>query len=214
MECKTYRERDALLKKLGFSSYADYRACEKWQEIRSRVFAEYGRTCVLCPKPATAVHHVRYTRDNLCGESINGLYPICWDCHQQVEMANDRKRSLREAQGVFAKRLKKLAGKTATPNSPCTPKARQLKRERNSKRRGKKKGKHAKKEKKVRKVRPPRAPRVTDAQVKQPPPPAIIRSPLPLVSRIPPSSSHAVRLSGHAHKPLVLPPRQHGECRR
>lgn len=86
---RQYRERDALLKKLGFASYVLYLASTHWQAIRFAVL-NAKRECAGCTNPATQVHHEVYTIENLSGESTNGLIALCRDCHEYIEIGGRR----------------------------------------------------------------------------------------------------------------------------
>lgn len=94
----------ALLRSLGFATYADYLRSPLWRRIRAG-FLSWHRYCFLCPCRAVQVHHIVYSRRNLLGQSTRGLRALCRACHLEVEFDGDRKRTLREAQLA----LKKLA---------------------------------------------------------------------------------------------------------
>jgi hypothetical protein len=76
--------RDAL-RLLKFESYADYLKSALWKHVRARVFKVNGTQCFLCPKPADAVHHRKYTGLTLIGEHLHLLCPICNGCHRMIE---------------------------------------------------------------------------------------------------------------------------------
>lgn len=107
----TYRSRDENLRAIGFRSYDDYLDSRLWQWIRQRVFAKKGSHCTKCGKDATQVHHSRYSVNALTGATLGNMWPICVDCHKEIEFdKNGRKRSLHEANvalGVENRRGKK-----------------------------------------------------------------------------------------------------------
>jgi hypothetical protein len=80
-----YRERDAILKEMGFTSYRAYLASPLWASIRERVMTRDRETCRLCPKPAAHVHHTRYDRATLEGRELKFLAAVCARCHRFVE---------------------------------------------------------------------------------------------------------------------------------
>lgn len=81
----TYRERDDILRRMGYASYSIYLESLVWYGIRRRVLNRQ-KTCRLCGKKANQVHHREYTEDNLSGKSLVGLLSICRKCHEFVEL--------------------------------------------------------------------------------------------------------------------------------
>lgn len=81
---KAQKSRSELLRRIGFANYRDYLSSGLWFEIREKVFAKRGTTCVCCWQPATQVHHSKYTKRNLLGKSIWYLHPVCAICHKNV----------------------------------------------------------------------------------------------------------------------------------
>lgn len=100
--CAAYRERNAVIREMGYPSYAAYLRSDLWASIRSRVIAARP-DCVLCQKPAENIHHVGYGRAVLGGERDEALMPLCRGCHHRVEFDGERKRTVTEAQAVFQK---------------------------------------------------------------------------------------------------------------
>lgn len=82
----TYRQRDEYLEKLGYSSYQGYLHSKLWREIRGRVLAKTSR-CWICTRRRVSrqVHHERYTKRNLSGDSLCGLRAVCRPCHFMIE---------------------------------------------------------------------------------------------------------------------------------
>lgn len=68
-----YSERNAILRRLGYESYAAYLASPLWRAIRRRVLKRDGLNCCLCPAAATEVHHDDYGEAMLEGRSISRL---------------------------------------------------------------------------------------------------------------------------------------------
>lgn len=85
-----------VLRSLGFTSYDDYIRSPLWLAIRLRVYAAKGRSCVKCGGQSEQVHHARYDKATLTGESIEFLHPVCPTCHRDSE---DRPPRLNEARG-------------------------------------------------------------------------------------------------------------------
>lgn len=87
-----YKSRNRMLRELGFESYAAYLASDLWARIRRKVMKYKGDgkgLCNKCGRPATQVHHSRYDRKTLLGESIKHLWPVCAECHQAAEVLMD-----------------------------------------------------------------------------------------------------------------------------
>ena len=89
MQSKIFERRLRIVISLGFKSYSDYLRSPLWSAIRKRVFKAKGRSCFLCGAFATQVHHQRYREDDLNGNSIRKLFPICGECHKGIERDPD-----------------------------------------------------------------------------------------------------------------------------
>jgi len=80
-EWRLRRLANRLARELGFWCYKDYLASELWQDIRSRLLPA---ECRRCGGPANQVHHKKYTLENMSGESLKGLMPVCQPCHGKM----------------------------------------------------------------------------------------------------------------------------------
>jgi hypothetical protein len=105
---QNYSGRDDWLRLMGFQSYREYLASPLWSEVRKRVFYFKGRICYLCGKAATQVHHTRYHKNDLSGRKLKFLFPICGECHSEIEFDIDgegrKKLTLRGANFKFRTR--------------------------------------------------------------------------------------------------------------
>lgn len=102
-----YRERDRILRFMGFESYAAYLQSDLWIGIREDVFRVKGRVCFLCGGVASQVHHNRYERRDLEGRRLRFLNPICARCHKRIEFTGCLKNSMVIARKKFKKKRKK-----------------------------------------------------------------------------------------------------------
>lgn len=91
------RARQAVLAILGFSSYDSYLQSPLWTTIRSCVLRRDKHICCGCGEKATQVHHSLYDMETLSGRDLTHLHSICRECHTHIEVKNDRKVSLQEA---------------------------------------------------------------------------------------------------------------------
>lgn len=73
-----------VLSSLGFADYASYLASALWESIRIKAFARWGRQCRGCGGPACQIHHSNYALGTLDGTNLNGLWPICRQCHESI----------------------------------------------------------------------------------------------------------------------------------
>lgn len=85
-QMKAYRQRDRMIRRIGFQTYRDYLASPLWAEIRHCVLAA-NPDCIACGEKATQVHHGKYHPANLSGVSMKDLYAVCRDCHVRCEYA-------------------------------------------------------------------------------------------------------------------------------
>lgn len=123
----SYESRELMLREIGFPSYRAYLASDLWRSIRERVFRAKGRKCHLCGKPATSVHHQRYHKNDLLGKRLGYVFPICTDCHEEVEFSRKGKKvDLATARSRFRERERRkttdlcslLLNHDATDDSP------------------------------------------------------------------------------------------------
>lgn len=98
MPAQTYRDRDVILRDIGFARYADYLESDLWKSIRARAIALHGDKCRLCGQPANRVHHLGYGKAVLLGLSLKPLVPLCDYHHHVIEFDGDgSKRTLSQA---------------------------------------------------------------------------------------------------------------------
>src|SRR4051812_23314103 len=98
----TYALRNALLKKLGYSSYREYLNGVLWAEIRDVVLDRDGSACVLCGALARVIHHIDYQESTLLGDSLEALVSLCHACHDRIELTRaGKKRTLVQAQLTY-----------------------------------------------------------------------------------------------------------------
>lgn len=80
-----YVTRNAILASLGYPTYTEYLASDRWAGIRRSVLKRDKRLCRLCGGAATEVHHASYSRAALLGRDTTHLYSVCRECHEWVE---------------------------------------------------------------------------------------------------------------------------------
>src|SRR3990167_11031287 len=84
-----YADRNELLLSLGFKDYRTYLRSALWKDIRIRKL-ELDSECFACGRGAEStivqVHHGKYTRENLLGNTLNDLYTVCSGCHKKIEV--------------------------------------------------------------------------------------------------------------------------------
>lgn len=85
-----YRERDLILSEIGFTSYSSYLDSKLWKSIRCRVLR--NKTCCCCSGRANQVHHKKYTKSNLTGETLESMVSICQGCHHAAEFTESGKK--------------------------------------------------------------------------------------------------------------------------
>lgn len=105
---RSYQSRAWFLKKLGFGSYSDYLASELWRGIRERVFEIKGHSCYCCGRYATQAHHTRYHENDLLGNTLRFIHPICATCHREVEFDDGAKATLLKAKQRFKRKRRRL----------------------------------------------------------------------------------------------------------
>lgn len=74
---------------MGFRSYGEYLRSDLWKRVKAKMFERKGRRCFLCNDPAYTGHHNRYREDDLNGNCIRFLQPICRRCHDEIERWSD-----------------------------------------------------------------------------------------------------------------------------
>jgi hypothetical protein len=111
---REYRERNTILRRAGFGSYAAYLKSDLWNSIRHRVLAKNNGCCLRCGRPAVNVHHTQYTLAALRGKRIGSLVPLCRPCHRSGEFGPDGSKVTLSQANV---RLGLLPQKCATPET-------------------------------------------------------------------------------------------------
>lgn len=94
MEC--YKERNSILKDLGYRSYLEYLKSEDWKTIRLRILQKTPDCCV-CGHKAFHVHHMSYDIETLLGLKDFCLVSLCDVCHKDIEFLEGKKLNLKEA---------------------------------------------------------------------------------------------------------------------
>lgn len=88
-----YGRRKKILKKLGFSAYREYLQSDLWQEINEKMFYYYGERCFCCKRRNhLAIHHEKYTEENMSSKSLEHLFLLCRKCHYITEFKGYNKR--------------------------------------------------------------------------------------------------------------------------
>ena len=99
-----YRERNRIIRAMGFSDYADYLRSDLWASIRKRVLA-VSSTCHVCRGVANQVHHRSYRKCDLNGTDTRRLFPICGPCHSRIEFRDSDGEKLNPSQATAKMRL-------------------------------------------------------------------------------------------------------------
>lgn len=86
---KPYKNRNRVLRDVGYGNYKEYLNGDEWAAIRESVLARDGRACLACGRPATCVHHTNYKKSTIMGGSIEALVSLCRSCHQFIEFDRD-----------------------------------------------------------------------------------------------------------------------------
>lgn len=107
---ETYRERDVILKFMGFDSYESYRRSETWKRINARKRRKFPK-CEVCESKTEVVHHISYCRSCLLGCRDWLLVCLCHKCHAEIEIdAEGNKRSLKKANKTLRKLMRENNG--------------------------------------------------------------------------------------------------------
>lgn len=92
-----YGLRNQLLRRLGYPTYEDYLAGDRWRDVKAAVLAAEP-ACVVCGAEPYTVHHCKYTEATLLSRKGHpALVPVCRRCHQAIEMDAGRKVGVYEA---------------------------------------------------------------------------------------------------------------------
>lgn len=104
---KPYKERNRILKELGFASYKKYLNSPLWESIRLAVLSRDKHKCFGCGRQAKQVHHMAYTLDNLAGRDLSRLRSLCGGCHRGIEFRWQQKMPLGKANGRLRKKVRR-----------------------------------------------------------------------------------------------------------
>jgi len=89
-----YEQRNAVLRSMGYESYASYLLSPLWKRIRAKLI-KVCAVCV-CGQPATEFHHRTYKRRYMEGRGKihKFIIPVCRKCHGSIEFEGSEKLSL------------------------------------------------------------------------------------------------------------------------
>lgn len=107
-EYETYKDRDNLLREIGYNSYYEYLSSELWESIRLRRLEQDNYLCVVCGNDADSVHHGNYSEKTLLGLELRSLMTVCRDCHKYIEFGRYGKRTLRCSKKASRRLLRKV----------------------------------------------------------------------------------------------------------
>lgn len=81
-----YQARDRRLRKLGYTSYDNYRRCEEWRQIKILAVKAglYDKCCICRKTEKIALHHINYLY--LGRVTLEGLWPVCNRHHAKIHM--------------------------------------------------------------------------------------------------------------------------------
>lgn len=77
--------------KMTAAEYQAYLQSPKWQQIRQAVMTRDGYTCQICRREATQVHHRRYDKQTMEGETTKWLIALCGGCHRAIHFSNGKR---------------------------------------------------------------------------------------------------------------------------
>lgn len=103
----SYAKRNAILKSIGYKSYAEYLRSGAWKIIRARHLG--SRQCKVCvSRQASVLHHVSYSKQVLLHGDEHLLVPLCHRCHGHIETLGGRGKATLEQANLELIRLWKM----------------------------------------------------------------------------------------------------------
>lgn len=131
-------ERRFALLELGFDTYEAYLASDLWRRIRRAVLNRDRKRC-RCGAKATQVHHRRYAKSDLSGQTLLYLVAICEPCHRFGSKDGERTTTPDEANVRIEHRVAAIRarnrGASAPPVASTASPRRQARRKRERERR-------------------------------------------------------------------------------
>lgn len=111
-----YKKRDAILVKMGYSSYSDYLGSDFWRRFRKR-FLRKNPECRLCGNTSEEIHHSSYDKKTLKLKRFDTLFALCSKCHEKIEFSQDGKwkLSLKKANNKLLRMIKARNKRKETP---------------------------------------------------------------------------------------------------
>ena len=77
--------------KMTAAEYQAYLQSPKWQQIRQVVMMRDGGRCQTCGREATQVHHRRYDKRTMEGETTEWLIALCGGCHRAIHFRDGKR---------------------------------------------------------------------------------------------------------------------------
>lgn len=106
---RVYRERDRVVRSMGFDSYPAYLRSELWRNIRAQVL-ERSLECYGCGMKATQAHHTAYRKKDLEGRDLGRILAVCASCHRKAEFRSVDSTKLNTAQATAKLRQMRTLG--------------------------------------------------------------------------------------------------------
>lgn len=100
---RTERRLEAAGKRIGetktrAAEYKDYLQSPQWQQIRAEVIQRDDGKCKACGRTATQVHHRKYDKRTMNGETLKWLVALCGGCHSRIHFKDGVKLKRRQVE--------------------------------------------------------------------------------------------------------------------
>lgn len=106
--------RNAALRAIGFSSFAEYSKSQLWKVIRREILLRDAKCCRMrgCRNKADGISFLSYRQETLLGESPASLLSTCKDCRRRIALDGEERRSMNDA---LKTTISMVVGQSLTP---------------------------------------------------------------------------------------------------
>lgn len=93
----TVKERNADIKKAGWSNWKSYLKSKHYRIIKQHILERDSYQCRLCPSNTNEIHFIFFTRDTLRGYCPHNILTICRACQQTRLPFSERQHKIAES---------------------------------------------------------------------------------------------------------------------
>lgn len=81
--------RQRLIEEAGFETFEQYKESEKWSKIVQMTLERDNHKCKFCKARGCTIAYSIYTRGNIDGRNLDGIFSVCEYCNNRLTYTKD-----------------------------------------------------------------------------------------------------------------------------